>query len=105
MISGTQQPENRIDARHPRGENVSAMPSFQLGHGALERFAVRMIRSRVVVTFVLAQFFVYIRRSLIDRRDDRAGGRIRLLPHMNGIGCKTHDALLALSRTFVTQAS
>src|SRR5215472_10925623 len=58
-----------------------------------------MIRSRVVVALVFPQLLVDVSRSLINRGDDRACGRIRLLAHMNGIGGKTHDALLTLSHT------
>src|SRR5689334_24099946 len=58
-----------------------------------------MIRSGVVVALVFPQLLVDVRRSLINRRDDCARGRIRLLAHMNRIGGKTHNALLALSHT------
>src|SRR5262249_11203813 len=70
--------------------------AFQLGHSPFERFAVRVIGARVVVTFVLSQLFVHIRRRLIDRRDDGACCRVGLLVHVNGISGKTHCALLAL---------
>ena len=105
VVSGAQQTENGIDSCHSRGENVSAVPAFELGNGAFESFAIRVAGTRVVVSLVLSELFVDIRRSLIDRRDDRARGRIRLLAHMNGIGGKTHDALLALSHTFLKQAA
>src|SRR5689334_881328 len=89
----------RADSTHPRSETIVALPAFQLRHRDLQRFPVRLMRSRVIVTFVFPQRIIDIGGSLINRRDNRACRRIRLLAHMNSIGGKTHDALLALSHT------
>jgi len=39
----------------PEEKTYAAVASFQLGHGAFQGFAVRVIRSRVIVAFILAQ--------------------------------------------------
>src|SRR5215468_11421077 len=91
MISRPQQPEHRINRCHPRSENVRAMPALQLRQRPLECLAVRMIRPCVVVPLpVLSEFFLYVRRCLIDRRYNRACGRIGLLPNVNCIRRKSH---------------
>ena len=80
------------------------MSALKLGNGPFERFAVGVIRARVIVAFVFAQFFVYVRGGLIDGRDDGPGGGIGFLTHMNGVGGKTHDALLAIPVLIVWQS-
>ena len=95
MVPRSQKPEHGINSRHAGRENVGAVAAFELGHRALQGFAVRVIRSRVVVPFVFAELFVHVRRGLINRRDDCPGGGIGLLPDVNGVGGKTHDLLLA----------
>ncbi len=74
------------------------MATLELGYGTLERFAIGMIRPRIVVPFVLAELFVDVGGGLIDRRNNGAGRRIRFLPDMNGVGGKTHLDLLAMPR-------
>jgi len=74
VIARAQKPEDRVDPRHARRENVGAVAAFQLGNRAFQRFAVRVIRSRVIVALVLAQLFVDVRGGLIDGRDDGSGG-------------------------------
>src|SRR5437763_16573674 len=64
-----------------------------------------MICSRVVVALVLSQLLVDVCRSLINRRDNRACGGIRLLAHIDGIGGQTHDALLACSQILLKYAA
>ena len=96
MIAGAQKPEDCVDSRHAGRENVGAVPAFQLGNGAFQGFAVGMIRSRVIVALVLAQLFIDVRGSLIDGRDDGPSGGIGFLPDVNGVGGKTHCALLAI---------
>ena len=91
VVAGAQQPENGIDARHAGGENVGAVTVFEFGHGALQRFAIGMIGARVIVALVLAELFVHVGGGLVDRCDDGAGGRIRLLPDVNGICSETHE--------------
>src|SRR5580704_9179014 len=80
------------------------MSALQLRQRAFQRFAVGMIRPRIVVTFVLPQFFVYVRRGLIDGRDNRSRCGIRLLSHMNGVGGKSHRNLLAVPRAAPSHA-
>jgi len=61
-----------------------------------------MVRSRVIVSFVFPQLFIDVRGRLIDGRDDGPSGGIGLLPDMNGVGGKTHCALLANAVLIVT---
>src|SRR6267143_1058803 len=105
VIARAQKPEDRVDSRHARRENVGAVAAFQLGDRAFQRFAVRVIGSRVIVAFVFAQLFVDVRRGLIDGRDDGPGGGIGFLAHMNGVGGKTHSALLAIPVLNVKQSA
>jgi len=62
--------------------------AFELGYSALERFAIGMICSRIVISFVLAELFVDVRGGLIDRRDNGSGGGIRFLPDMMALVAK-----------------
>src|SRR5216684_2643349 len=94
MIAGAEETENGVNGGHSRSENVSALPAFEFSDGALESFAIGMIGARVVVAFVLAQFGLHVGGGLIDRRNDGAGGGIRLLPDVNRVGGKTHGGLL-----------
>src|SRR5205823_10384031 len=84
---------------------LGAVAAFQLGDRTFQRFAVRVIRSRVIVAFVFAQLFVYVRGGLIDGRDDGSSGGIGFLAHMNGVGGKTHCALLAIPVLMVKQSA
>ncbi len=105
VIARAQEPEDRVDSRHAGRENVGAVAAFQLGDRAFERFAVRVIGSRVIVAFVFAQLFVDVRRGLIDGRYDGPGGGIGFLAHMNGVGGKTHSPLLAIPVLNVKQSA
>ncbi len=95
MVARAQQAKDRVNSRHAGRKNISAVAAFQLGNGAFESFAVRVIGARVIVPFVLAQFLIDVRGGLIDRCDDGSGGGIGLLPDMNGVCSETHCALLA----------
>src|SRR6202007_2754581 len=103
--AGRQQAKNRVNAGHPRREHIGAVAAFKFGDSTLEGFAVGVIRARVVVTFVLAQLFVDVGDAWVDGRDNRAGGGIRLLTHVNRIGGKAHDVLLAVFPSLVKQAA
>src|SRR5260370_31639137 len=94
VVAGAQQTEHRVDSRHPRGKNISALATFEFGHRALERLAIGMFGPRVIKALVFAELRLDVGGSLIDRRDDGAGGGIWFLSHMNRIGCETPDALL-----------
>ncbi len=80
------------------------MDTFQLGNRAIEGFEVWMVCARVIVAFVFSKFFVDVRGGLIDWCDDGPGGGIGFLPDMNGVGGKTHSALLAIPVPIVMQS-
>src|SRR5260370_19006442 len=54
MVAWAQQPEDRVDSRHPRRKNIRAVATFQFTNRAFQGFTVRVVRSRVVVAFILA---------------------------------------------------
>src|SRR5260370_35851709 len=93
-MAGPKKTEHRVDGRHPGSKHVSALSAFQFRNGALKRLTIRMLGARIVEAFILAQFGLHVRRSLIDRRDNGARSGIRLLSHVNRVGSETHNALL-----------
>src|SRR6478672_10180979 len=56
------------------------------GDVAFDREPRRVLRARVLEALVMADRFLHVGRRLIDRRDDRAGRRIRLLPGVDADG-------------------
>ena len=86
VVAGAEQSKDRIDCSHAGSKDVSSDSAFEFGDGAFEGFAIRVVGARVVVAFVLAEGFLDVGGRLIDRRDDGAGGGIRLLSHMNRVG-------------------
>jgi hypothetical protein len=63
----------------------------------LERDARRVRGARVVVALVDADRLLDVGGGLVDRRDDRAGCRVRILPGMDCTGFKLHRPSLAAS--------
>ena len=90
MVAGPQQPEQRINSRHARGEYVCRLAAFQARHATLQGPPVGVRRARIVVAFILSQRFLDISRSLINWRDNRPGGRFRLLSYVNRVGRESH---------------
>ena len=105
VIARTQEAKHGVDRGHSRGENVGRLPAFQTRHAALQRLAVRVVGARVVVALVLAQRLVHVGRGLIDRRDDGAGGRVRLLPDVNRIRGKSHSVSSKYLSSFAAQCN
>src|SRR5208282_2765484 len=100
MVARPVQTEDRVDRRHSRSENVRTMSAFQLCDGTFQRFPVRMVGPRVVITLVFAKLLIHVRRSLIDRRNDRTRRWIRLLTYVNGVRGKSHCGLLLLREPY-----
>src|SRR5437588_421511 len=76
----------RVDEVHERGHGAEAgrerdpvLGRLERREAALERRARGVVDARVVVALVLADGVLHVRRGLVDRRDDRAGGGVRLL--------------------------
>ena len=79
-------PEAKANA--PRPPSIAAMLSSRAS-------ARRVLRARVLVALVAAELFLHVGRGLEDRRDDGAGGRIRLLARMD-----THGREAGVCREF-----
>src|SRR5260370_225605 len=75
VIARAQEPEDCVDSRHAGRENEGAVAALQLGNRAFQGFAVRVIRSRVIIAFVFARMSVALRGGLIAMpADGPAGG-------------------------------
>ena len=88
---------SRVDEMHerrrraePRRERDAVVGVLERGERLLERGAGRVRDARVVVALVLADGVLDVGRRLVDRRDDRAGRRIRLLPLVDRAGLEVH---------------
>ena len=90
VVAGAQKAKDGVDRGHARGENVGGRAAFETRHRALEGLAIRMRGAGVVESFVLAHRILDVRGGLVDGRDDGAGGGIRFLSDVDGIGGKTH---------------
>ena len=88
MVTGIQQLQNGRGCCHPRCKRKTPTAAFQIRYALLIGTACRVVATRVFPALVVARTALYIGRGRIDRRHDRAGGRVRLLPGMNGTGSK-----------------
>ena len=92
MIAGTQEAKHGVDACHSGGKSVSCRAAFEFGESAFERFAIRMIGARVIVAVsIFSELGLHVGGRLVDRSDDGACGRIRLLTDVDGVCSETHE--------------
>ena len=78
---------NRVrDRRQPRGEGKAGGAAFQVGHGALEGEARRVLAARIFEALVHAGALLGVGRGRVDRHHDRAGRRVVALAAMDGAG-------------------
>jgi hypothetical protein len=98
VIAGAQETEDGVNRGHAGSEDVGLRAAFEARHGALERLAIGMLGARVVEAFVFAEGGLHVRGSLVDGRNDGAGGWIRLLSDVDGIGGETHGSSLKFRR-------
>jgi hypothetical protein len=77
-----------------RSKHESRVAALKFRQRSFQRFAVGMIGSCVIKPFILTELFLHVGGSLIDGKYDGPGGRIRLLPDVNGICGETHNHLL-----------
>ena len=75
-------------AASPEANAQSARAAFQIGDAFFVSQPGRIDRARVIVAFVLARTFLHICRRCVNRRHDRAGGRIGFLAGVNRAGGK-----------------
>ncbi len=86
--AAVEQIDDRRRRREPRSERETRRATFEIGDARLERIARRIRRARILVALVLARARLHERRRRVDRRHDRAGQRIRLLPAVNDAGAE-----------------
>ena len=71
-------------AARPEAKRKSARAAFQIGNAFFVGEPGRIDRARVIVAFVFARAFLDVCRCGVNRRHDRAGGRVGLLTGVNG---------------------
>jgi hypothetical protein len=91
VIAALEQGHQDVDGGHPGGESEGMTAALQASEVALESRAGRIRGPGIFVAFIAAELLLQIRRSLVDRDDDCPGGRIGFLPHMNSVGCESHE--------------
>ena len=79
MVARRQARRDGADGRHARGERERRPAAFDRREVGFERRPRRVLRARVLEALVLAERVLDVGRRLEDRRDDRAGRRIRFL--------------------------
>src|SRR5262249_16355665 len=90
-LAGADQVHQRRRRSHPRREGEPVLGALERGEAELERLARRVGGARVVVALVLANRLLDVGGGLVDRDDHRAGGRIRLLPLVDGARLEVHS--------------
>src|SRR6185503_4412287 len=85
--------------RHPRSEREAIRPLLEHGHVLLERDPRRILGAGVLEALVLPEPLLDVGRGLVD--GDRHGPRrgIGLLPGVDGVGRKAHQALMYSMRS------
>ena len=89
VVAGLEHRGDRADRRHARGKREPRLAALDRRDVALEREARRILRARVLVALVHAELVLHVGRCLIDRRDDGAGRRIRLLSGVQADGAES----------------
>ena len=91
VLARFDEPQRRINRGHPGSEGVTELRAFERSDVAFQREARRVLCPRILETFMLAESFLRVSRSLIDRDGDRARRRVGLLSGMNGCCGETHN--------------
>src|SRR5581483_466102 len=84
MVARLEPSAQRIDCRHPTGENTRCNSALQSGEVFCRARARRVRHACILVAFVLAEFFLEVRRRRIDRHADGTGQGVGFLSDMNG---------------------
>src|SRR5207302_10712722 len=67
-------------------ERKPARAAFKIGDAFFVSGPGRIDRARIIVALVFARTFLDVGRRQVNRRHDRAGGRVGLLASVNGAG-------------------
>ena len=89
MIAGFQHGHDRVDRRHPAGENPRRHATFERSKILLEPRPRGIRHPRIFIPLVLADPLLHISRRRINRHRHRTRQRIRLLPRVNRLSRKT----------------
>src|ERR671932_1366854 len=88
VVARVEQMQQRVFRGHAARKGQPEAATVERGETGLERGAGRIGGARVVVALVDSDFGLRVRAGLVDRHDDRACGRVRVLPDVNGAGGK-----------------
>ena len=88
VVAGLEQRHHGAGRRHARGERERGLAVLDGGDVALERRARRVLRARVFVALVTPECLLHVGRGLINRGDDGAGRRVRLLAGVDADGAE-----------------
>ena len=86
MVVGAEEARDRVDRRATASEGHRVLGVFQRREAGLERPAGRVGTAAVDVLARLAELELDVGGGGMDRRNHRAGCRIRLLPDVDGLG-------------------
>ncbi len=89
-LAGVDEVHQRRRRADPGAERDAVRRVLEARERRLERRPRRVRDARVVVALVHADGFLHVRRRLVDRRDDRAGRRIGLLPDVDRARLEVH---------------
>ena len=88
-VAGREQPQHRVLRGHAAREREAARRAFERRDARFVRGAGGIAAAGVLEPGVLAHRALRERRRQVDRRHDRAGLRVRVLPHVDGAGLET----------------
>ena len=76
VVAGVEQVQQRVLGGHAAGEGQAVAAAVERRQARFERRARRIGRARIVEALVDADFGLGVGAGLVDRHDDRAGGRV-----------------------------
>src|SRR2546421_5609087 len=86
MRSTFEQIERSRHGGESGSECKTACAAFEIGDALFVSKPGRIDRARIIVAFMFARTFLDVSRCCVNRRHDRAGGRIGLLTGVNRAG-------------------
>ena len=84
MIAGVAEVEHGIGRGEARGEGERVLAALERGEASLQGVAGRVAGARVFEALVLSRPLLRVRRGEVDRRHHSAGGRVGVLPRVDG---------------------
>src|SRR5258706_10501188 len=88
MIAGFKHRGNTIDGRHAAGEHARCRSAFERSEVRLQPVTRRIRYARVLITLMLADFFLNIGGSSIYGDRNGPGGGVGFLASVDGTGCE-----------------